>query len=207
MYSKTQKRRCCLANGLIERRPLPSTITISPGSTSRTKSAPMMSSAQVSEARIQASSELAEHERPHAQRVAHADQRLVGQQQQGIGALRPGPARRSAGRRGSSRSSGAIRWMMTSVSVVDWNRQPLRTSSLAQDGRHWSGCRCGRWRGRRIRSRRRSAGCCGPTSRRSWRSGYGRSRNSPCSRAMTACSPKMSPTRPAARWAWNWRPS
>src|SRR5436190_21528347 len=56
MCSKTQKRRGCLLHGLIERRPVPSTITISPGSTSRTKRAPMMSSAQLSEVMIQASS-------------------------------------------------------------------------------------------------------------------------------------------------------
>ena len=87
MCSKTQKRRGCLVKGLIERRPLPSMMTISPGSTSRTKRAPMMSSAQVSEVRIQASSSRPIDQRPHAHRIAHAEQRLVGQQQQRVGAL------------------------------------------------------------------------------------------------------------------------
>jgi hypothetical protein len=48
--------------------------TISPGSTSRTNSAPMMSSAQVSEDSTQPSPRSAQHQRAHAQRVAHADQ-------------------------------------------------------------------------------------------------------------------------------------
>ena len=133
MCSKTQKRRCCLVKGLIERRPLPSTMTISPGSTSRTKRAPMMSSAQVSEVRIQASSSWPMHQRPHAQRVAHAEQRLVGQQQQRIGALDPAAARRSGGRPRSNSCERAIRWLMTSVSVVDWNRQPHPHQLLAQE--------------------------------------------------------------------------
>ena len=89
MCSNTQKRRFCLVKGLIERRPLPSTMTISPGSTSRTKRAPMMSSAQLSDVRIQASSSWPMHQRPHAHRIAHAEQRLVGQQQQRVGALDP----------------------------------------------------------------------------------------------------------------------
>ena len=56
MCSNTQKRRFSFVKGLIERSPLPSTMTISPGSTSRTKRAPMMSSAQLSDVRIQESS-------------------------------------------------------------------------------------------------------------------------------------------------------
>ena len=52
MYSKMQKRDGAAANGLMLRKPSSSMTTISPGSTSRTKSAPMISRAQVSEARI-----------------------------------------------------------------------------------------------------------------------------------------------------------
>jgi hypothetical protein len=62
--------------GTGSRCPPASITTISPGSTSRTNSAPMMSSAQVSEARIQAPVEIAEHQRPDAERIAAADQLL-----------------------------------------------------------------------------------------------------------------------------------
>ena len=55
MYSKTQSRFGSGANGLTLRTPSAPIMTISPGSTSRTNSASMMSKAQVSEARIQAS--------------------------------------------------------------------------------------------------------------------------------------------------------
>ena len=48
--------------------------TISPGSTSRTKCAPTMSSAAVSLASTQPPLEPAEHQRPEAVRVAHADE-------------------------------------------------------------------------------------------------------------------------------------
>ena len=61
--------------------------TTSPFSTSRTNSAPMMSSAQVSEASTQALAELAEHERPDAEGIARADQLLVGEADQSIGAF------------------------------------------------------------------------------------------------------------------------
>jgi hypothetical protein len=54
------------------------TTTISPGSTSRTNSAPTMSSAQVSLANSQPVPS-PQHQRAHAQRVAHADQRIAGQ--------------------------------------------------------------------------------------------------------------------------------
>ena len=62
-------------------------ITISPGSTSRTNSAPMMSRAQVSEASTQRVAELAEHQRPDAERVAHADELGAGHRDDGEGAL------------------------------------------------------------------------------------------------------------------------
>ena len=64
--------------------------TISPGSTSRMKSAPTISSAQVSLARTQppvpSDADAAQDQRPDAQRIAHAHQRLVGKGDQGIGA-------------------------------------------------------------------------------------------------------------------------
>ena len=61
--------------------------TTSPFSTSRTNSAPMMSSAQVSEASTQDFAELAEDERPDAEGVARADQLLVGEADQRVGAF------------------------------------------------------------------------------------------------------------------------
>ena len=48
MYSKTQNRSCCRPKGLTLCTPVSSMRTISPGSTSRTNSAPTMSRAQVS---------------------------------------------------------------------------------------------------------------------------------------------------------------
>ncbi len=78
-------------NGLMLCTPLSLITTISPGSTSRTNSAPTMSSAQVSRREHPAASAIrradaAQDQRPHAQRVAHAHQRLVGQRDQRIGA-------------------------------------------------------------------------------------------------------------------------
>ena len=56
MYSKMQKRDCCALKGKCVWTPSLSTTIISPGFTSRTYSAPMMSSAQVSLAKIYAPS-------------------------------------------------------------------------------------------------------------------------------------------------------
>ena len=87
MYSKTQSRFGSGANGLTLRTPPAPMMTISPGSTSRTNSASMMSRAQVSDDEDPRVAEPAEHQRPHAQRVAHPDQRLLRQRHQRIGAL------------------------------------------------------------------------------------------------------------------------
>ena len=90
MYSNTQNRSRVRPNGLMLCTPWSLITTISPGSTSRTKSAPTMSSAQVSLASTQppvpSVADAAEDQRPHAERVAHAHQRLVGQRDQRIGA-------------------------------------------------------------------------------------------------------------------------
>ena len=63
--------------------------TISPFSTSLTKRAPMMSSAQVSEARMVGVAELAYDQRPDAQRIADADEFLHRQQCERVGAIDP----------------------------------------------------------------------------------------------------------------------
>ncbi len=62
-------------------------LIISPGATSRTYSAPTMSSAHVSLATTQpAVVELAEDERAHAVRVAERVERLLGDEDDGVGA-------------------------------------------------------------------------------------------------------------------------
>jgi hypothetical protein len=63
--------------------------TISPGSISRTNSAPTMSRAQVSELSAQPSSDPAQHQRAHAQRIAHADQLGAGHRDDGKRAFDP----------------------------------------------------------------------------------------------------------------------
>src|ERR1700733_13914041 len=70
MYSKMQGRAGCLGSGKKLFTPSSSMTTTSPFSMSRTNFAPMMSSAQVSE-----------------QRIARADELLVGQRHQRISAL------------------------------------------------------------------------------------------------------------------------
>ena len=67
--------------------PLAVTTTISPGFRSRTKRAPMMSSAQVSDAEDPGAVEIAEHQRADAERVAAADHLLGGERHQREGAF------------------------------------------------------------------------------------------------------------------------
>ena len=92
MYSNTQNRSRERPNGLMLCTPWSLITTTSPGSTSRTKSAPTISSAQVSDASTQppvpsgSRADAAEDQRAHAERVAHAHQRLGGQRHQRIGA-------------------------------------------------------------------------------------------------------------------------
>ncbi len=87
MYSKTQSRFGTAANGLKLRTPPAPIMTISPGSTSRTNSASMMSRAQVSEDRIHASPRRPSTSGLHPQRIAHPDHRLLRQRDQRIGSL------------------------------------------------------------------------------------------------------------------------
>src|SRR5664280_2614567 len=79
MYSKMQGRAAIGGNGLCDCAPSSSNTTTSPFSTSRTYCAPIISRAQVSEARI--------GQRSSAKRVARTDQFLVGQADKGIGAF------------------------------------------------------------------------------------------------------------------------
>ena len=70
--------------------------------------------------------ELAQHQRADAQRVAGADQLLVGQRHQGIGALDLlDRLDEAVDERGFLRLR-ATRWTITSVSVVDWQIAPSR---------------------------------------------------------------------------------
>ena len=82
-----QKRGAGGWNGKKLSMPSAVAITISPGSTSRMKSAPMMSRAQVSEASTQPSPSCAEHQRADAERVADADQLGAGHRDDREGAL------------------------------------------------------------------------------------------------------------------------
>src|ERR1700686_4996398 len=82
MYSKMQGRGGIGRNGLCESGPYSSKTKTSPLSTARTYCAPMMSSAQVSDARIGQAARL-----PGTERVAGPDQFLVGQADEGEGAF------------------------------------------------------------------------------------------------------------------------
>src|SRR5215510_14359449 len=86
MYSKMHGRCGIGGNGLCDWAPSSSKITTSPFSTSRTYCAPMMSRAQVSDARM-AAVELADDQRPDPKRVSCADQLLVGETDESVGAL------------------------------------------------------------------------------------------------------------------------
>ena len=87
------------------------------GATSRSKSAPIRSRAQVSEATTQPSVESAEYERPEAVRVAEGEQLALRERGHGVRALEPahGADDRVAERRVSFAISAAI----SSVSEVD----------------------------------------------------------------------------------------
>ena len=76
--------------GCSERGPSASMTTISPGSSSRTKWAPTMSRAGLSDASTQPVVELAEAQRAEAVRVAHADHAGLVHEHEGEGALEPG---------------------------------------------------------------------------------------------------------------------
>jgi hypothetical protein len=140
--------------------PLSSEITtISPGSTSRRKSAPTMSRAQVSEARTQPVPEAAEDEGADAQGVAAAHELGPRHGDDGEGALdlaervlHPVHQRRPMER--------AMRWMMHSVSEEDWKIEPRSISSRRRAAALvrlplWAMAR------RPGRTRRRRAGRCG----------------------------------------------
>ena len=87
------------------RMPVASMTSISPGSTSRTYSAPMRSNAIGSLATTCASfarRQDAEAERADAPRIAHGDDRVLGEEEERVGALRPARARRRCGPRSRS---------------------------------------------------------------------------------------------------------
>ena len=159
----------------------------------------MMSSAQLSEARIQAAVELAEHQRPHAERVAHAEQRFVGQHQQRVGALDLAQGVDQAVDDASNSCERAIRWMMTSVSVVDWKMAAHPHQLLAQQVGVGEVAVVGEGQAAEVEiGEDRLDVAVGRAAGRGVAVMADRA-NSPCSLAMTDGSPKMSPTRPAAR--------
>ena len=87
MYSKMHGRICCGGNGCRLSIPSSEMTTTSPFCTSRTKRAPMMSSAHRLGREDVFAFEFADDERSDAERVARADQLLVGDRDQGIGAF------------------------------------------------------------------------------------------------------------------------
>ncbi len=123
-----QKRGFIGANGKKLSMPPEVAITISPGSTSRTNSAPMMSRAQVSEASTQPSPTFPSisGRTPSGSRTPMSLERVMA-------TIEKAPStRRSA----SLSRSGmvfwierAIRWMMHSVSEPDWKIEPCWISS------------------------------------------------------------------------------
>ena len=72
--------------------------------------------------------EIAEQQRAHAERIAAADQLLLGQRDQRDRRPRSAAARRSCARPAAPRSLVAIRWRIVSVSEVDWKIEPRRCS-------------------------------------------------------------------------------
>ena len=89
MCSKTQNRRCCL----VERLDRAQAGAVDDHDLARLDVAHEAGAEDVERAALGGQDpgivEAADAERPHAHRVAHAEQRLVGQQQQRIGALHP----------------------------------------------------------------------------------------------------------------------
>ena len=157
-------------NGWSERGPSTSMTTISPGSSSRTRWAPTMSRAGVSDASTQPAVEPAEAQRPEAVRVA--DRRRSGRRREHRARTRP----RARGSTVDERAGAGRRpW----PSIVP-GQQLGHEVAVAADraGQHarprrpaprcWSGCRCGRGRTRGRRRRRgRRAGRCARCSSRS----------------------------------------
>ena len=74
-------------SGMSERIPLPSTATISPGSTSRSTVAPTMSSAQVSDANTMRIAEPSHDERTPSARIARGEQRVADDDEQRVRAF------------------------------------------------------------------------------------------------------------------------
>ena len=130
--------------------------------------------------------ELAEHERADAERIARADQLLVGQRDESVGALDLGQAPRRSGRRFGGGASAPRASSTTSVSVVDWQIAPPRMSSRLQRQAVGQIAVVGDREPARPRVRRTAAGRCAAPSRRSSNSAHGRSPIAPGSRSMVA---------------------
>ena len=199
MYSKMQKRLArCARTGLVLRTPLAPIITISPGSTSRTNSAPMMSRAQVSDARIHASPSWPSTERPHAERIAHADDAFLRQRDQRIGAL--DLAQRvdqplhdgvlEAGRDQVDDDLGVAGRLEQAAAAHELAAQLIGIGEIAVVADRQAA---------ELEDRRTAAGCCAARPRRSSHSAHGRSRSGPRSRPITSFELKLSPTWPMPR--------
>ncbi len=123
-----QNRGRCGSNGWWLFSPSSSITTISPGSTSRRNSAPMMSSAQVSDDRTQPSPSrpITSGRTPSGSRTPISFERVIATTENAPSTRRSASFMRSGMSRCSDR---AIRWMMHSESDDDWKIDPRSISS------------------------------------------------------------------------------
>ncbi len=171
--------------------------TISPGSTSRTKRAPMMSSAQVSEARIYAPS-----------RSPSTSGRMPSGSRQPIIFLVDSADQRE---RAFDLADGVDDSASSKSRSLGWSRSGAGSTSVSEvDGRSSPASAGARCSGHRIgdvavvRDGEAAAGKLGEERlhvaqsrrRRWWNSACGRWRACPCSRSMTRLAVKVSPIRP-----------
>jgi len=206
MYSKMQKRSGFLVNGLTLCSPAASAMTISPGSTSRTNRRRWMSSAQVSELMIQASASLPTTSGPHAQRVAHADDRCLRQRGQRIGAL---DLTQSVDQPVEDGALSAHRdQVVDDLGVACRVEQAAAPYQLfAQLVGVWFRLPLWQIASPPTRSRKTAAGHCAARPRRSSRSGTWPIAEWPRSLPMTSFELKLSLTSPMPRCALNCSPS
>ena len=206
MYSKMQGRGAIGGNGLCECMPSSSKTTTSPFSTSRT----YLRADDVERAGFRgqdrAAVEVADHQRTDAERIARADELLVGEADEGVGAFELAQALDEAV--DEAVALGARHQMQDHFGVGGRLHDGAVAHQLAaQASARWSDCRYGRSQSRRRRARRTAAARCAGWSRRWSNSAHGRSAAMPGRRSITSRREKVSPTRPIRRSEWKRLPS
>ena len=175
MYSKMQGRGRLSAEAACGFRCRPREITTtSPFSMSRTNFAPMMSSAQVSDARIRqpSSSPSTSGRMPSGSRAPISF--LLVRRDQGIGAFDLAQRLDEAVDEAAACFERATRCRITSVSEVDWQMAPLRDQLAAQGQAIGEVAVVGDGEAAGRRVRRTAAARCAGWFRRWWNSGRGR---------------------------------